>query len=141
MSVTKDATPCLTPDEAAAAYIAKTPMEFRAKDNRIKDGGYGGGWVDINLMSNSFWWNFASGGFDFRLKPRQVYKRGDVVRVRSVRKGEERKHKAFAPTNKAFFAIVQKPYGYEAEGDFYLIDGKGSSQITHRSDFEPVNIE
>lgn len=141
MSVTKAAQPYLTPDEAAAAYLAKTPMKFSSKLNRIENGGNGGGWVDVNQMYCSFWENFASGNFDFRLEPEHVYKRGDIVRVRRVREGEGRKHWAFAGTNEAFFAIVQEPYGYEEDGCFLLLDGEGNSQTTHRSDFEPVDIK
>lgn len=141
MSVKKDAKPYLTPNEAAAAYLAGTPLEFNAKSNRVENGGSGEGWMDINEMINTFWENFSTGRFDFRLKPKHVYKRGDVVRVRSIRKGEDRKHGAFPFTNKAFFAMVQGPYGSEARGDFCLLDGDDTSQVTHVSDFEPVNIE
>ena len=146
MSVKKVVEPCLTPDEAAAAYLAKTPMEFSARANRVEYGGNGEGWIDVNKMLASFWQNFASGRFDFRLKPRHVYKRadhevGDVVRVRKVRNGEKRKHAAFFLTDSAFFAIVQGPHGPEAEGDFYLLAGDDTTQVTHVSDFEPVNIE
>lgn len=141
MSVTKDAADYLSPDEAAAAYIAKTPMEFSSKRNRVENGGNGEGWIDVNEMISTFWENFASGKFDFRLKPEHVYKRGDAVRVRKVSNDKGRKHGAFAPNKGAFFAIVHGPYGDDADGDFNLIDGSGSCQITNRSDFEPVNIE
>lgn len=125
----------LTTLEVIQAWRYGKGLQYNAKINK----GDEAGWLPYHGDADDLLAKLAFDCLDFRLKPKHVYKRGDVVRVRSVRKGEGRVHGAFSFTGEAFFAIVVDIGGND--GSYRLLDGEGSIQLTHRRDFEPVNIE